>query len=190
MLFSSAEIEAGIDGGGIRIVPYDVRLLRRASYTLRLGNKWRRWRSSSDPIRIWSPAASSGRLEPVEESASCVLRPGDLVLGCTAEKIAIPNDVCAFICTLSQISRFGVSTTGGSLLIRPGFGRPDPMELTLELSSSNPSPIELTAGMPLCHLVFLDLSGLASKGRESFYDNGPAAPTLYEEMSEIIGRLP
>jgi dCTP deaminase len=186
MLLSAAEIEAEVEQGRISIKPFDPRLIRRASYTLRLGNRWRRWRKSSDLIRIWSPNAASTALEPLEKHNKLVLHSGDFVLGCTAEKISVPDDLSAFICTLSQVGRFGITTTSGSLLVRPGFGQNDPMELTLELTSSNPSPIEMVAGMPICHLVFIRLNGAAREGRESLYVGAPAAPSLYEDMSAVI----
>ena len=188
MLLSASEISEEIGRGRIAIQPFTPALLRRATYTLRLANSWMRWKRSEEPIKMWSQNASQKHLEPIESAPTIILRSGDLVLASTMEAITIPNDLMGILCGLSHVARFGLTVTGGSMFIRPGFGVSEPKTLTLELASFNPAPLELEAGMPICHLAFMRLTSFMRESGKSIYENihAPCPPLLYEDMATVI----
>lgn len=192
MLLRSSEIESAIASGQIVIAPFDPRLLRRASYTLRLAGRWARWQKDEEPIRMWSEEAAKRNLGQTEQSPAIVLRQGDFVLGSSLERISVSASLAAIVCTLSHIARFGLSATSGSLLVRPGFGIGSPAALTFELTSVNPSPLEICEGTPICHLGFIRLSGQATCDSKSLYETiaAPSPPMLYEDFADVIGSLP
>lgn len=191
MLLSGSEIEEEVSRGRIRIEPFASTLVRSASYTLRLADRWIRWKRSQEPIRVWSRDALRGYLDAPEQTPSIILQPGDFVLGSTMENIQLPDDLAGIVCTLSHLARFGVSTTAGSLLVRPRFGADAPKALTLELHSANPSPLELTRGMPVCHLAFIRTSSSSTEASRSVYERNsvPSPPMLYQDMAGVIAAL-
>ena len=191
MLLSAPEIADEMRRKRIRIEPFVPSLLRRASYTLRLGNCSRRWKRAEKPILMWSKDASLGHLEDITNSTRILISQGDFILASTKESITLPDNIAGLICTLSHVARFGLTATAGSLLVRPGFGHDKATSLTLELASLNPSPLEFPIGLPICHLAFLRLSQPIVTGVKSVYENFgvPCPPMLYEDLSETIEKL-
>jgi dCTP deaminase len=123
------------------------------------------------------------------------LRPGDFMLAATSERIQLPSTLLAFVAALSHMARFGLQVTATSLLVSPGFGSGAPTALTLELSSVNPAPLVLRAGMPVCHVVFCAVTPgdpLDVRLARSVYDGlrQPSPPLLYEEFAATLPGLP
>jgi len=83
-----------------------------------------------------------------------VLQPGQLVLGITRERIAVPNDLVASIEGRSSVARMGVFIHISSGHVNPGSGARDPIPVTLEILNMNPSPVKLYPGMRICQLLF------------------------------------
>lgn len=191
MLLSSSEINDEIDRGRIRIHPFAPALMRSSSYSLRLAARWMRWKRSEVPIQVCSKNAWNAHLDSLNETSPLILRQGDLVLASTEERIALPYNLAGFVFMLSHAARFGLTATAGSLLVRPGYGIDLPQPLTLELASLNPSPLEISAGTPVCHLAFVRLSKAATPSVKSIYEeyNAPCPPLLYEDMANAIGAL-
>lgn len=150
-----------------------------------------RWKRSKKTIRMWSRNASAKHLELPNNASPIVLSNRDFILASTKESITLPDDVAGLICTLSHVSRFGLTATAGSLLIRPGYGTSVPKPLTLEIASLNPSPLEFPIGIPICHLAFVRLSHAVGSQSKSIYENHdiPCPPMLYEDMIGKIGEL-
>lgn len=98
-------------------------------------------------------------------------------LATTVETVRIPTDLVAQVNGKSSLARQGliVHTTAG--FIDPGFKG----QITLELKNVGMAPIPLEAGMPICQLVFFQLSSPAERpygteGLGSHYQ-GQAGPT-------------
>lgn len=105
------------------------------------------------------------------------IKGGDFWLASTAEKVHIPRNLVAQVNGKSSLARKGliVHTTAG--FIDPGFRG----QITLELKNVSAGPIKLTAGMPICQLVFFQMTSpserpYGSKGLGSRYQ-GQAGPT-------------
>ena len=192
MLFSKSQICRAIESGDISIQPFEPRLLRSGSYCLRLSNAWARWLELEAPVKLWSPDATERHLCPPEQGQVLTLSRGDFLLSSSLERISLSPKIGALLAPLSHVARFGLGLTSGSFLVSPGFGSGVATALTFELSSMNPSPLELTPGMPICHLCFFEISGAGLARSVSVYEGEPAPcrPMFFESMADILGSLP
>lgn len=86
-----------------------------------------------------------------------LLRPFELLLGRTLEEFSVPNGYAGELTGRSSFARLGliVNATGG--YINPGWrGR-----MPLQLLNLGPNPIRLVAGLPVCQLRLVQLTGPA-----------------------------
>jgi dCTP deaminase len=93
-----------------------------------------------------------------------VIQPGQLILGVTLEKVAVPNDLVASIEGRSSIARIGVFIHISSGHVNPGSGLKGPMPVTLEILNMNPAPVKLYPGMRICQLLFYTMDRAVSRG--------------------------
>lgn len=194
MFLSAEEIDAEVRAGSLGIVPFDGALLKPNSCVLRLGSRFRRWVPSTEPIDPWTPDAAAGHLGSVEQLEELVLESGAFLLAETLERISLPPHLVGQISTLSHWGRFGLTADNGSWLVSAGYGAARPTPLTLELLSTNPAPLRLRAGVPICHLVLARRylhNEMSLPLMKSVYEGvaTPSAPRLYEEFHQIV-RLP
>lgn len=91
--------------------------------------------------------------------AGKALYPQDFWLASTVEKIHIPRDLVAQVNGKSSHARKGLVVHQTAGFIDPGFKG----TVTLELSNASRNPILLKAGMPICQLVFFQLSSPAER---------------------------
>jgi dCTP deaminase len=80
------------------------------------------------------------------------LEPGEFILCCTMETVAIPNDACAALFSKSSTGRIGLEHLHAGW-IDPGFVG----QLTLEFKNVAPWPILLQPGKRLMQMVVYDL---------------------------------
>lgn len=87
------------------------------------------------------------------------MHPGAFVLASTAETVKIPNGLVAVVNGKSSLARLGLTIhqTGG--FIDPGFRG----MVTLEMVNASHKPIKLRLGMPICQLVFMQMSSPADR---------------------------
>lgn len=131
-------------------------------------------------IRIWVypnaslPDISSVQFQPVSvdlrlggvrdfESGSHVihpegeheylLKPGEFVLGCTAEYVRLSNNLVGMVHGKSTRARSGLSVHAAGLVDSGFYG-----QLTLEMYNMSPWDIELEYGMTICQISFDFLS--------------------------------
>ena len=185
MFLSASEIQDLVRSGELLIDPFLPKHFKPASYILRLGNRWRKWFVSSEPIDMEKSVDTERLLSPIITSDDYVLSNTEFCLAATIEKISLPPNLVGIVAPLSHISRWGLSVNLGSLIVSPKFGATTPTGLTLELVSHNPSPLKLKAGLPICHLAFIKvtpcdrprpLDKSIYEGRET-----PSGPFLSEE---------
>mgnify|MGYP005992085923 CR=1 FL=1 len=181
-------------GSGLSILSSQTVVLRPASVVLHLGNRFRRWIDGSGVIRPMSNDDTGQFLSEIETSDRTIIKPGQFILGQTAESIGLGRNFAAEISPLSHLARYGLSFTEGASWINPGYGARHATPLTLEIRNSNPNSIELSAGMPVCHLrvwklASRDLSN-SSAARDYIFSDGQfysgkdplAGPGLWEDM--------
>lgn len=195
MFLSANDIAGKVAAGHVQCDPFDQRLLKPASYVLRLGSRFGILKPRSEPIRIWSERAGHDQLSFVDETDTFVLEPNAFVLATTLESVALPKDLVGFLSGLSHLARIGISIHLDAAIVSPLFGAGCPTRITLEISSHNPAPLILQVGMPICHLALAtttscSLASLSLDLQKSVYEGlpSPTGTLLYEEFRQIIGR--
>lgn len=187
MFLSADQITGNRSESKLVIEPFDPEMLKAASYVLRLGNRVRRWSRLNEPVEAWSADCSADALGPIETLSEFTINRGELLLVSSYERIGLTEGLLGVIMTLSHISRFGISVTCDSHLVSPGFGKDATCELTFEITSHNPNPVRLRAGLPVCHLLLATVGSTSNKTplAKSIYQNlpTPSGPALFEEFS-------
>jgi dCTP deaminase len=186
MFLSADEISNEIETGRLVVQPFARELLKPASYVLRISDRWRQWKVSKEPINTWSADSIEQHIEPVVQQNAFDIRPFQLVLASTIERIGMPSDLMGVLSTLSHLARFGICVHLNSCFVSPGFGNQVSTALALEIFSTNSSPIRLEAGMPVCHLAFARTTSAKDAGvlSRSIYEGSDSLspPRLFEEF--------
>lgn len=148
----------------ILIEPFDEKLIGPSQVDLRLGNKFRVFKENElvDPHDAKSIERNTELVDTMGEPF--ILKPGQLVLGITRERIAVPNDLVASIEGRSSVARMGVFIHISSGHINPGSGARNPIPVTLEILNMNPSPVKLYPGMRICQLLFYTMDRAVRRG--------------------------
>lgn len=159
MILTRDEILKEIACGRIGIEPFDVDAVGPASVDLRLGNE----------IRIFSPmpqvipiSGNSGykdmtyKLELGE--AGYVIKPGELVLGITMERITLPPDLAGWLGSRSRFARLGLMVHISAPFMQPGISN----HQVLEIFNTGPNYLKLVPGERICQFVFDRCSGQAT----------------------------
>jgi dCTP deaminase len=128
------------------VSPYNELQLNPASYDVLLGDKILIERPPVNGLRVWE------EVDILEKPHQFV--PGEIILGCTNEKVNIPNHLEAVFCLKSSRGREGFDHVL-SAYIDPGFsGR-----ITLELHNANRyNNLKLYAGLRIGQLRFSTLN--------------------------------
>lgn len=134
----------------IRVTPYDRSRLQPASIDLSLGTSFVQFRAAEfvdmrDRIVPGYPIdIGTGRDSYYE------LKPGQFLLGATAESVSLGHKIWGKIEGKSSIGRMGLAVHVTAGFVDPGFQG----ELTLELHNISASPIRLRPGLPICQIAF------------------------------------
>lgn len=117
------------------------------------------------------------------------LRPGDFLLATTAERVALPDDVCAFLHGRSTLGRLGLLVHATAGLIDPGFDG----AITLEVANIGELVLVLAPGDVIGQLTFERMSTAAlrpygSTGLGSHYQHqdGPTPPRSVVPAAEPV----
>lgn len=104
-----------------------------------------------------------------------VLHPGDFALGCTIERVRVPNDMVCRVEGRSSLGRVGLAVHITAGFCDPGFDG----QITLEFANLGEEPVTLSPGMRICQIVFHRLSSPAARpygyqrGSKYQYQTGP-----------------
>jgi len=92
------------------------------------------------------------------------LRPGELVLGITREKITLPPNIMGILEGRTRYARMGLAVHVTSSIVQPGSSN----RQVLEIVNMAPFPIVLHAGMRISQIVFEKLETPTSKPYSRF----------------------
>jgi len=164
VVLSGDQIREYIKKGRIVIKPFDENLVGPSQVDLRLGRKFRIFKDKGvvDPFDKDSIRKNTELVD--SKGKPFVLKPGQLVLGMTLEKVSVPNDLVASIEGRSSIARMGVFIHISSGHVNPGSGVKGAFPVTLEILNMNPSPVRLYPEMRICQLLFYTMDRPVRKG--------------------------
>lgn len=136
------------------------------------------------PRRMWKKIVLS-------DSESITLKPGQMILGRTYEKISIPNENVGKLTTRSSFARLGLWTAGNCDLVNPGYSGHVP----LELMNTSPNKIVIHPYLPLSQLFVMRLDGelgnsYDSDQLDSKYVDDDGGPSVWwrDELVQKISR--
>ena len=186
MLLSDRDIKAEIDGGRVRLEPYDEAMVQPSSIDVRLDKYFRLFDNHRYPFI--DPAEDQPeltRLIEVEHGEPLILHPGEFVLGSSFEVVTLPGDLAARLEGKSSLGRLGLLTHSTAGFVDPGFSG----HVTLELSNAATLPIKLWPGMKDGQLCFFRLSspaenpyGSAKYGSRYQGQRGPTASRSFQNF--------
>ena len=186
MLLSDRDIKAEIDGGRVRLEPYDEAMVQPSSIDVRLDKYFRLFDNHKYPFI--DPAKEQPdltHLVEVERDEPFILHPGEFVLGSSFEIITLPDDLAARLEGKSSLGRLGLVTHSTAGFVDPGFSG----HVTLELSNAATLPIKLWPGMKVGQLCFFRLSspaespyGSAKYGSRYQGQRGPTASRSFQNF--------
>ena len=186
MLLSDRDIKAEIDGGRVRLEPYDEAMVQPSSIDVRLDKYFRLFDNHKYPFI--DPAKEQPdltHLVEVERDEPFILHPGEFVLGSSFEIVTLPDDLAARLEGKSSLGRLGLLTHSTAGFVDPGFSG----HLTLELSNVATLPIKLWPGMKVGQLCFFRLSspaenpyGSAKHGSRYQGQRGPTASRSFQNF--------
>jgi len=186
VLLSDRDIKAEIDGGRVRLQPYDEAMVQPSSIDVRLDKYFRLFDNHKYPFI--DPAQEQPdltRLIEVERDEPFILHPGEFVLGSSFEIVTLPDDLAARLEGKSSLGRLGLLTHSTAGFVDPGFSG----HVTLELSNAATLPIKLWPGMRVGQLCFFRLSsptehpyGSAKYGSRYQGQRGPTASRSFQNF--------
>lgn len=154
MILSDRDLKALLVAGLLVIEPWEEGQLGPTSIDLRLGARLVKYRGSRLELGKAPPASEEIVIDPRQ---GYELRPGAFILGCTLERVRIPNGYQGFIETKGDVARAGLQVHNGDGHVDPGSDH----VLTLEITNLNSIPVVLYPGLFICQLFIHQLSSPA-----------------------------
>ena len=186
MILSDRTIREQIAAGQIAIEPLAEGAIQPSSVDLRLDRYFRVFRNHTmGCIDVKENLATL--TDPVEIDADGVfiLHPGEFVLGCTLEQVALPDDLVGRLEGKSSLGRLGLLIHSTAGFVDAGWQG----QLTLELSNVATLPITLYPGMKIGQISFIRMTtpaenpyGTRAVGSKYQGQSGPIPSRYWENF--------
>jgi dCTP deaminase len=155
MILAKPEIVAQIKKGRVKIEPYDEKAIGPASIDLTLDNRLRVFNTDQHITRADIDYKTLTQLVEIDDGY--LLKPGELVLGITRERITLPEDLCGWLNSRSRFARIGLMSHIAAPFLAPGISN----KQILEIYNAGRNTIWLRPGMKICHVVLEECKGSA-----------------------------
>ena len=158
MILSDKTISQELETGRIIIDPLGPEALQPSSVDLRLDHRFLVFKNHSMG-HIDLKKNLESLTEPVEIGLedSLILHPGEFILGCTLERVSLPDDLVARLEGKSSLGRLGLLIHSTAGFVDAGWNG----QLTLELSNVANLPITLYPGMKIGQISFIQMTSAA-----------------------------
>jgi len=151
-ILARSDILAAISAGEITITPYSPEMVGPASVDLHLSRAFRVFVHLPKELEINDnldfKAATKGLL--LNEGEALVLKPGQTVLGITAERISVAPNICGWLEGRSRFARVGLLVHISASFMQPGIEN----HQVLEMSNFGPIPLRIVPGTAICQFIF------------------------------------
>jgi dCTP deaminase len=153
------EIAKALKNKLIRIEPLDRSQIGPGSIDLTLGNDFRVFRKQSKiyHVKNHSDFQDITKAVHVKDGGYIVIKPGEMVLGITKEKITLADSISGRLEGRSRFARFGLAVHVTAGFMHPGIAN----HQVLEIVNLGHSPLALYPGTRICQFVFEKCSGRA-----------------------------
>ncbi len=150
--------------GKIKISPLEDSQIGGASVDLTLSDKWEFFKKELMGKTVDLSKTPFQKSFNTKYSKEIVLKPGEMCLATTVEKITLSSDVMGKLEGRSRFARMGLVIHITSALIQPGSNN----HQVLEIVNLAPFPVKLHAGMRISQVVFETLGKKTSKPYAKF----------------------
>jgi dCTP deaminase len=158
MILTKEAIIKKIKDNEINIEPFDESAIGPASIDLTLDKIIRVFEKNKKIIQINENTDCNQITKNKDITKGYVLKPGELVLGITKEKITLPSNVGAWLNSRSRFARLGLMSHITAPFIQPGVSN----KQVLEIYNAGNHPIKLFPNVKICQLIFQECSGNAT----------------------------
>jgi len=186
MILSDRSLRLALAEGRIVIDPLEERNIQPSSIDLRVDGLFRVFRNhTAGVIDVKQDLEDLTELVQIPEEGVFMLHPGEFVLGSTAERIKVPDDLVARIEGKSSLGRLGLLIHSTAGFIDAGFDG----HITLELSNVANLPITIYPGMKIGQVSFLQMTtpadhpyGQGAHGSKYQGQRGPTPSRYFENF--------
>jgi len=160
MILSDVDIRRAIKSGEIKFEPQITEdQIGPGSVDLTLGNEFLKMKEGLRQRPYDLKEININDLFEEIISESIVIRPNELVLAKTLEKITLSPNICGWIQGRSRYARLGISVHVASSFLQPGISN----RQVLEIINLSKIPYTLHSGMRICQVIFQRMQTKTSK---------------------------
>lgn len=161
MILTKGEILKLIKNKNVKIEPLDRKAIGPASIDLTLDNTIRVFKKNIDKT-INENIDYKKITKTINISKGYTLKPQELVLGITKEKITLPDNICGWLNSRSKFARIGLMSHITAPFIAPGISN----KQVLEIYNASEHNIKLLPNVKICQLILQVCKGKAKyKGK-------------------------
>lgn len=186
MILSDHSIREELAAGRIQIEPLTEAHIQPSSIDLTMDRFFLVFRNHTTPIiDVKKNQEHLTELVEIPEDGVFMLHPGEFVLGSTAERVRLPEDLVARLEGKSSLGRLGLLIHSTAGFVDAGWDG----HITLELSNVATLPITLYPGMKIGQISFLRMTtpadvpyGSAAVGSKYQGQRGPTPSKYYKNF--------
>ena len=157
MILTKDEILKEIKRKKVAIQPLDTDSIGPASIDLKLGNRLRVFKKNKAVVSIDEAIDYKKITKVVDISKGYILKPGELVLGITKERITLADNICGWLQSRSRFARFGLMSHITAPFICPGVSNYQ----VLEIFNASNRKLKLRPSLKICQLILQQCRGSA-----------------------------
>ena len=167
MILSNEDITREIRSGNLVIKPFDEKLVQAGSVDLRLGNRFKFWKSElhdGTPINPRETDMNQYFKEKVFDDYF-IIKSGQVAKAITEEWIELPNNIQAYIDGKSSWGRLDLIVHQTAGVIDAGFKG----FVVLEIENKSPINFKIKVGESICQIKFIYLKTPTTKPYKGRY---------------------
>ena len=157
MILTREEILFEIAMKRIVIDPLSESAIGPASIDLSLGDEIRIFQRGKKPFLVTENTDYRKETKKVKLGKGYLLKPGELILGITKERITLPTDICGWLQSRSRFARLGLMSHITAPFVCPGVSN----RQVLEIFNAGPRKLKIVPGIHVCQLVLQKCLGHA-----------------------------
>lgn len=153
------EIEKALKTKLIKVEPFDKSQIGPGSIDLTLGNDFRTFKKRSKIYHIKNESDFQDITKDVhvKDGGYIVIKPGEMILGITKEKITLADNMSGRLEGRSRFARFGLAVHVTAGFMHPGISN----HQVLEIVNLGHAPLALYPGTRICQFIFEKCEGRA-----------------------------
>jgi dCTP deaminase len=165
MILTRNEILKAVHNGEIVIDPFEEKALDAASYDMTLYHQIRVFVEGLNEIDLMEMAQNANmlmditRIVEIPAESYYLLKPGELVLGMTVEKLTMPPNIAGSLEGRSRFARMGLMVHVTASFLQPGIRN---TRQVFEIFNASRNAIKLRSGVRIAQVVFERCEGMAT----------------------------